>query len=77
MAITFQIPLDIPDVELLGTEVDVQGMLLVNVRKHVNQHPLSALQSGTKSFTPSADSRPKSLYRAALPQVLSMFPLRK
>ena len=31
MGVTFQIPLDIPDVELLSTEVDEQGALLIKV----------------------------------------------
>lgn len=31
MAATFQIPLDIPDVEILSTEVDAQGALLIKI----------------------------------------------
>ena len=31
MGVTFQIPLDIPDVELLSTEVDEQGAMLIKI----------------------------------------------
>ena len=36
MAVTFQIPLDIPDVALLSTEVDAQGALLIKVESTLN-----------------------------------------
>ena len=79
MAVTFQIPLDIPDVALLSTEVDAQGALLIKVESTLNttrcrrcgrNESFSWLRS-TDSLTSSADSGADRLYRAA-PKALSV-----